>query len=196
MPNKPPAPYLVTIGYVVAGYGHTLSLNAFSSEDFVAGGEPEDYELETRGDSDIKLDECVNTAWDLIRPLIPSNVTASTWDFWQTNALNSKKKFITGGVLDNQNGSNISAAALTYQMVLTWRSAAGGYGKIQIMEPSLQRVDQVPLLSTGVPAITALANYIKSSESWVIARDRSFLIQPLNASFGQNEEMNTIRNRP
>lgn len=194
MTQFPPGPYVFEIPYTIEGFSHKLQVHCDVIGEVSPGDAPVDIEMRTKGDGPIGLDASANAFWTVVRPLFSTTTTASVFSLWKTNELNSDWDFISGGSLSVPNGSNVAAPVKAQQGIFTLRSAGGHIGKLQFMETPVASNARGPLGSITGEAIT-IRNWVLSDASFVCARDRSFLIAPLNESWSQNEALSRKRFR-
>lgn len=183
-----PGPYEIRIPYNVDGIQHELKLNAglaAASPVPVGGADPDDIILNARVGS-VNLQEGVDALWGAIRPLMSSSALAGTYEFWRYPVPGAPAVFVTSGSLTVPNGSG-GTYTPAQQATYTFRSALGHIGKIVLMEAVQAGNARAPMNPAAPTAVGTLASYVISGDSWIIARDDSFLVAPLNESYGQNE---------
>lgn len=196
MATYPPGPYILDIPYTVSGLSHNLTINCDVIGTPAIGAAPNTIELETKNGEGILLSGAADELWGVLRPAMTTQALASTYTLWKANEDNGEKTFVSGGSLTTPNGSLVDAPMLTSQVTLTWRSARGNYARLQIMESAFAGAARLPLLSSGHAVLYAISAYVLGPTSVVMARDRSFLIVPMNASFDpQNGTLHNRRNR-
>lgn len=196
MAIHPPGPYLLKIPYVVSGISHDLVFNC----DVVGAPSPgtpaNSVQMETKGAISKTLHEAINTdMWPLLRQFFNSGVKASAYVLVKCRPENNDVVFISGGSLFPINGGADAAPVMSSQLTMTWYSALGNLAKVVILEHSFPRSDRVSLSGTGEPVIEDFIDYVASDDCIIMARDRSFPVAGLNASFGQNEKVFNRRNR-
>lgn len=193
-----PNPYILIFPQVTVGIGHDFAVGVMLADAAVTvvGQTPETVMLETKGADDVTLSDGANDFWDIARALFPVVTLCSTYNLFRLNPLNNKHEFISGGILTNKTGVGGNVSVPARQATFSWRTAHGGYTKIVTLEGSFDRLDQVPLLSTGLPAVNALNEYMLSDECIVLGRDRGWPVGALNASFTPNKAIAKRRNRP
>jgi len=194
MTALPRGPYIFQIPYTITGFSHKFEVNCDVIGDVSPGDAPDIVELRTKGEGPIPLDDCANELWTVLRTIFSTTTLASVYSLYKANALNTDLEFITGGSLGIANGSNAATPALAQQGIFTLRSAGGHIAKLQVMETPIALNTRGPLGSLSGEAL-AIRNYALSSSSFIAARDRSFLIAPLNESWSQNEALSRKRFR-
>jgi hypothetical protein len=192
----PAGPYILEIPYIVADEGHSLRVNCDVTGSPAIGSAPSSITLETKDGDGILLNGGADEFWDAVRPLMSSDASATAYILWRANEDNNDLTFISGGTLTTPNGASGGDPILTSQATYTWRSGRGNWGRIQIMDQPIPLLSKGPLLSTGQSVVNALSTYILGGTSFIMARDRSFLVVPLNASFDpQNQKLFNRRYR-
>lgn len=190
MAVHPPGPYLLKIPYVTVGISHELVFNCDVVGDPVVGTDPNAVNMETRGAVAKTLSQAVNTdLWPLVREFFNTGVLASAYTLVKCRPENNDVLFISGGSLFPINGGAATAPVLASQLTLTWYSALGNLAKVVFLEHSYSRNDRVSIGATGEPTINDFIDYVASDDNIIMARDRSFPVVGLNASFGQNEKV-------
>lgn len=196
MAVHPPGPYLVKIPYVVAGISHEFVINCDVVGDPAIGSDPNDVNMETKGAVAKTLSQAVNTdLWPLLRQFWSNTVLASAYTLVKCRPENNDVVFISGAALFPINGGAAAAPVLASQLTLTWYSALGNLAKVVMLEHSFPRSDRVSIGATGEPVINDFLDYVSSDDNIIMARDRSFPVAGLNASFGQNEKVFNRRYR-
>lgn len=179
----PAGPYILEIPYIVEGEAHSLRVNCDVVGSAAVGSAPAAITLETKDGDGILLNGGADEFWGHARDLMSTEASASTYILWRANEDNNDLTFISGGVLTEPDGGLEVDPRLTSQATFTWRSGRGNWARIQVMDTPFIQLSKGPLLSTGVSQVNAMSTYILGGTSFVMARDRSFLVAPLNASF-------------
>lgn len=140
---------------------------------------------------DVTLDDAANDMWDAFRQMYNAATLCSTYTLWKRTETTTERIFISGGVLTSPNGVSAAANTLAGQGTFTFRSGAGGIGKLVFLEGTFgtSPTGRLPWASSTDPAAIAIRNYILSDENIISARDRGFPVTPMNATFGQNEKV-------
>lgn len=195
MTAYPPGPFLLEIPYVYAGLSHDVTVNCDAVGTPTVGSDPTTVFLETKDGAGATLDDSANALWDLIRVFFLPATGASAYTLWKCNPDNSERLFISGGALVHPNGGGTGVVIPSSEVIFTWRSAGGNYLKIELLEHTIDSQSRAPLLSTGLAPVNALSAFVLGPSSFVMARDRSFPVVAMNASFGQDEATWRRRNR-
>lgn len=184
------------IPYVVAGISHEFVINCDVVGDPAVGIDPNAVNMETKGATSKTLSQAVYTdLWPLLRQFWSNTVLASAYTLVKCRPENNDVVFISGSALFPINGGAAAAPVLVSQLTLTWYSALGNLAKVVMLEHSFPRSDRVSIGATGEPVINNFLDYVDSDDNIIMARDRSFPVAGLNASFGQNEKVFNRRYR-
>lgn len=132
-------------------------------------------------------------AWDALADvLLPFFATGDSFNaitvFTQADC-DSAPVFQYTSVLTGQNGTAGGSDVPWVQTVLTFRSQDGGRGKFQFMESNEPNNQHFALSSVSTGAVHDLAVYLTSNDSWIAARDNSFLASALNLTSKTNDEL-------
>jgi hypothetical protein len=189
MTALPAGPYVLEYGIVIGGLSHSFEFNCDTLGVATPGQDPDTLMMAARSETaDVTLQEAADEMWAKYRPLLSPGHQCSTYTLWKTSATTTQKLFIAGGVLTTPNGGGVGAYIPAQQMTLTFRSATGRIGRFIAMETAYAGNGQIPLNPAGGIEFTdAFAAYILSGRNVACARDRSFFVQALNDSRGQNE---------
>lgn len=185
----PPGPFLLDIPYVQTGEVHHFTANCDVVGDQSIGIPPTVVTMRTKGSGPQILSGAVTALWAVIRPLLPSTTLANSYVLWKYNGNNLDKTFISGGTLTAPNGSNVAAAILAQQMILTYRSGGGHIGKLVVNDVPFGSNARAPLGSGTFGETIPVKTYLLSDDCIVMARDRSFPVAGLNEAAGQNEKL-------
>lgn len=180
-------PYTLTYPMIFNGLTHDLEVNCDVIGTAETGDAPDDVTLRTRSGVGADLDASANAFWGVVRGFFNGLTLCSTYNLWKRNENNDDRLFISGGTLTNPNGSNPTANTAAGQIILTWRTGGGNVMRLSLQEPVVPNNDRVPIASSFDPNTIAVNGFIMSGLNFVMARDRSFPVAPMNQSFGQNE---------
>lgn len=190
MTAYPAGPYLLTIDYVWNGLSHELAINCDTIGDPETGTHPAEVSIRNKNASNVLLEDAADAFWDVMRVFFHLQTLASTYSLWKMNAFNDDRLFISGGVLTNPNGANITEPnTAASQAIYTFRSGKGNILKLVLLEGVWGDNEKVPMASDTTAGVLALRTYMLSDASIVMARDRSFAVAPINSSYGQNEKV-------
>lgn len=189
-------PYTLQFPYIVSGFSHVLEVSCDVLGNPTPGDSPADVEMRTRGTTPNSLNDFANDLWDKVRPLFSIETLATTYTLFKRNVDNANKDFVSGGVLLNPSGTVVSAPGLSSQAIFTWRTIGGQGMKIVLLEGAFpSQTARTPITGNANATIAALNTYILGDANSVMARDRTFPVVGVNASFGQNEKIFKRRNR-
>lgn len=195
MAQYPSGPFVMKYPMVIDGFSHTLQVNCDVLGEYEVGDDPNTVELRTKGSGGISVQDCADNLWNLVRVLFASVTQCTTYALWKVPDVGNDLSFITGGALTTPNGLSLQPYAKAQQVIFTLRSAGGHVGKLQLMEPWVTSNVRQPFGSAGITGTVALRDFLLDEDSFVIHRDRSFYIAPLNESWGQNEALSRKRFR-
>ncbi len=195
MTAYPPGPFLLEIPIVWTGLQHEITVNCDAVGTPVTGDLPTTVFLETKDGVGATLDDCANAFWGIIRNFYHTTTAASAYTLWKCNPDNSERLFISGGPLATINGASSLTNVESHQSIFTWRSGNGNYLKVELLEDTLTSNDRLPMYSTGFGSVDDLSDFVLSPASFIMARDRSFPVVAMNASFGQDEKTWRRRHR-
>lgn len=195
MTSYPAGPYVVEIPQVYSNLTHSLTFNCDVIGEAAPGSAPTAITLRSHDGTGVNLDIGVNAAWALIRPFFQVLTLASSYTLWKQTVGVTDRQFISAGALSAPNGVNPGGNLPAQQLVLTWRSAAGGIMKLQMLEGVFEGNARLPLLSSPDANVLNLSTYILGNDNWITARDRSFPVAAMNASYSQNEKVFNRRYR-
>jgi hypothetical protein len=189
MSALPAGPYVIEYGIVIANLTHSFEFNCDTLGTATPGQDPTTLLMAARSESEeVTLQEAADEMWGKYRPLLSPGHQCSTYTLWKMGSTNTQRLFISGGVLTTPNGAGVGSYIPAQQMTLTFRSATGRIGRFVAMETAYAGNGQIPLNPAGgIEYTDAFAAYILSGRNVACARDRSFFVQGLNDSRGQNE---------
>lgn len=182
-------PYTLEIDTISQDLSHVIEVNCDVIGDDTTGISPLVVTLRTKGSGPLILSGCADAFWGVIRTRFSSLTLASTYTLWKRNIHNEEKLFVSGGTLTAPNGSVPSTIALASQHVMTWRSGAGGVLKLSLLETANMDVKRIPLGSDTGTGIAAIDSFVRSPNSFLLARDHGFAVASMNSSYGQNEKV-------
>lgn len=152
------------------------------------------YASRRDGSSDNALSILIDEYIDLIKPLYKSDtnfVRAELWQYGGSSLDASYKASYPLGVAGDSANSTVPAQ----QVTVTFRTLGGYILRLQLMESVVGGDTKDPYPFVNV-AVKALADYVISDQNFVKARDNTFPIVALNASYGANEKLWRKRFRP
>lgn len=189
MAGLPQGPYILEYGIVVGGLSHSFEVNCDTLGTAVIGSDPDDIQMAARSEAaTVTLQAGADALWTAYRRLLTTQHLCSTFTLWKAQATTTKRIFVSGGVLTTPNGMSAGAYKPAQQLTITLRSGTGRIGRIVAMEGPDGGNERHPInpADTGTD-YNIFAAYALSANSIICARDRSFFVQGMNATFGQNE---------
>lgn len=192
-----PGPYEIEYLYTVNNLVHALRLNCITDGTPTPGDAFSTIDLVTKSGGSIALQTAIDDVWEELRKQLTTTSSAGLVTLWKYVTGTYEKNFISSGSVTNPAGTSGGAARPAGQVTISMRTAAGGYLKMTALE-TVDNLDQiVPLVAApGISVWSNLALYMLSSSGWILGRDGSFPIAPLNQSYGQNESTYRARFRP
>lgn len=189
MAQLPAGPFILSFDITVSAMTHSLELNCDTLGTAVPGSDPSDVMMAARSEAaDVTLQEFADEFWGAYRLELTTQHHCSTFTLWKAGINNTVRTFISGGVLASPNGISAQPPVLAQQLTLTMRSASGRIGRIVALEGHVDGNDRGPLdVNNLLSPVNVIAAYLVSGRSAVCARDRSYFVQAMNYSFGQNE---------
>lgn len=188
MASNPSGPYILEIPLITADFQHELTVNCDVIGTPSPGASPLDVTLRTRSGTGGVLSGAANAFWDAVRPMFGTNTLAATYTLWKVGVTNTEREFVSAGTLTNANGLS-GTAEPAQQATFTFRSGNGGIAKVVLIEPNAIGNTRIPLASALNAAVAAVRTWVLSDDSFLMARDRSFPVAPMNYSLGQNEKI-------
>jgi hypothetical protein len=119
--------------------------------------------------------------------IYPATATIIRAELWYIPEGTFAGTFISTYPIDEV-GVNGTGSQVAQQTTLTFRSIAGGNGRIQLMECSLggNNKESYPYTSAS---LNAIADLVTNTAGFILARDNSFMFANIHASHGQNERL-------
>jgi hypothetical protein len=196
-----PGPYSLRFFYTTTPtgfqpYTHKLELNCDVVGDPVSGDPFGDIELQRRGGTIINAQTAAIAFINLLQPHFSNNTDFTLVELWNYEEESFDARFVSAfSPALVGTGPAPSAATAAIQTILTFRSTEGGIAKFALMEGGLAPGPRQSFPTANVP-INNLMTYVASPTTWVLARDTSHVVVPLNCLPGQNEAMFKRRFRP
>lgn len=184
-----PGPFTLQFPTFFSELSHVIEVNCDVIGAYPPGIIPADVQLRSRGGDGIALDVAANALWAVLRTQFHTTTLCSNYALYKRSEVNDERLFVSGGSLTALNGVSTSLNILASQLVLTWRSAAGGIAKISLLEGVFVGQSRLPIAADGGFGIAGLNAYILSSSNVVMARDRSFPVASMNSSYGNNNKV-------
>ncbi len=188
-----PGPYEVEFTYTVTGITHTARLNCDVSGTPTPGDLPATIDLKLRSGGTVQLDTAVIAWINLIKFNFFTGVTFDNFTLWKYTAGTFDRIFISTGAIALI-GTSAVATNLSHMDTSTFRTIEGNGMKLVFMESVNVSISRIPYAAVGVPT-KAVFDFVTSTLNWILARDTSYPIAPLNFIGGQNEATFRSRNR-
>lgn len=135
------------------------------------GSEPS---LLTHAAGQYPFEDAVNDLCDFLLPISGTNMTFDSAEVWYQPTPADDPLWIFTVAID-KTGTFAGTAVNAGQLVMTFRSNAGGLYRLYLMESAIP-VNQVGVPAEFTTAQTNLSNYVKDGPSWIYARDNGYPI--------------------
>lgn len=139
------------------------------------------------GSVDNPLTSKVDTYIELLKDFYHSTATFQRAELWELTPPPVNGTFLSAYDI-GEVGDSATPSVPAQQLTMTFRTQGGYILRQQFMEPSIGGEIKDPYPFANVAA-KALADFILSDAGFVVARDNTFPILALNASYGQNEKL-------
>ncbi|KKL58348.1 hypothetical protein LCGC14_2226270 [marine sediment metagenome] len=188
-----PGPYEIEILYTVAGLEHSQKLNCFVDGAPLPGTPIASISLNRRDFTLININAAVLEWIALIKVLFNVAATFDSYTLWQYTPLSFTKVFIAANVLGIL-GTDASVSQQAHQLTMTHRTIEGGILRIVVLETTSTTLVRIPYTSAP-PTGQAIMDYVITTDTWILGRDTSYAIAPLNYTGGENEAVFKVRYR-
>lgn len=183
-----PGPYGIEISYTVDGFTHSQELNVDCQGTPSPGDTPASITLETIDLVGLNLDTAVNEWVDLIKAHLNTSTSYSDYTLWKYTPLTTERIFITSASL-SQIGTDATAYRPAGQLTFSFRTQEGNTMRVVILESTNNTDAQLPIGSLAPGKSKDIADYVLSSDRWILARDTSYPIAGINWSPTENERI-------
>lgn len=129
--------------------------------------------IKTKDGSSVAINTAVSAFVTILKALMAASVTFQDFDLWSKPTPTDDPIWLYNGSLAVV-GTNAAATVANSQLVASYRSGAGGNGKIYLLEQSYAVNNVYKPTAYGDAAKLALANYLIGTSSMVYARDNGF----------------------
>lgn len=184
--------YTTVASGVTRSHSHRINVQLTDWE--TAGQNFSAYDVNVKSGAPIVLQTWVTTYFTYMDDMFHTSATFPTVELWRYTPGTYEAIFWSSYALAGV-GAGASAANVDGQNIITFRAAAGGSARLVYMEGIA-----VPGISQTFPtanaAVNALATYVTSAASAIMARDNSYLISPIRYLPGSNERLTKDRLRP
>lgn len=191
-----PGPYELEYTLLINGRTSLIRYSVVVTNSPSVGAPLSDFLLRLKNTTTRNAQQCANDFWSRARALYNSGVSCTGVTLWRYRPNSLAKDYMTAAPVTNPNGLSNQPTNLGGQVIMTFRSGAGGIAKLVFLE--------TPYTSNGIesfsPTATTphqlLAQYAVSGDSPIVARDNGFLVTGIRILFGQNEAIWRRRFRP
>lgn len=129
--------------------------------------------IKTKDGSSVPINTAVAALVTILKALVAATVTFQDFDLWSKPTPTDDPVWLYNGSLAVV-GTNGTASVANSQLVASYRSGAGGNGKIYLLEQSYPVNNLYKPAAYGDASKLALANYLIGSSCMVYARDNGF----------------------
>lgn len=189
-----PGPYTVELLYTASGHEHTQKLNCDISGDPQPGTDVADLDFVTKGGGTADLMDAVTAYLNNIKTLYHTSVVWSSITVKKHPDGGGSPTFIASGALSIA-GTASAPVNLAHQVTVTMRTGEGKTMRMQFMESSLTGRGRTSVAASGLTGIINIADVQTSTDGWMLGRDTSYLIAPMNVSQTENEALANARFR-
>lgn len=186
-------PYVVKIFYTVSTFQHVSKVGIAPVGIPDLGQDFTTIQIVSEGGGFAFLDAFVDGLVGVMRPLYGTADDIERAELWYNSPDGFSSSFLSA--YDISLAGSGAAGNPTAQVIYTFRSHGGHIAKFYLMEPN---VSSNALLRPPYPAGTLLdlADYLASSNPYMLARDNSYVYASLGIAMGQNEKLWRKRYRP
>jgi len=180
-----PGPYQVDLHYAVDSLEHVMKLNCILLETPDPGITFDEVHVVTKVSGNTLLDEAVDDFVTLLQPHFCADTEVVNAELFSCNPANFDRIWL-GSYAIGLDGTHTGVYSPAGEKVHTYRTQEGGIMKLTMEETSIDFFAKASL--GGASSYEAATrDFIISDANWIIARDTSFPIAPLNLLYGQNE---------
>lgn len=181
-------PYGIEVDYSVDGRQHVFEMLTDVEGSVVAGADASTIDLKTRGGGTVNMVTAVTAHVTAIAGLFHTSAFIGQATLWKYDGDTEQRQFITAFPL-GLNGTSSNPTVEAQQLTLTFRTQEGGILKQVFLDVTTSGSARIPLSNALNPAIIAIKNNVLAGTNFILAKDTSYPISPLNASNGQNERV-------
>lgn len=181
-------PYSIEITYIVDLIEHKHSVNCDVQGTPSAGDAPATITLETKDAVGIGMQTAVNDYVTDIAGFYNTSVDFIGYTLWKHTPLTDIKTFISADSLAIS-GTSGSATRVAGQLTMSYRTQEGGIMKLVFLETIFTDDNQISLSGWTNSNAVSIGATLLGVGGWVLARDTSYPIASLRASFGENERV-------
>lgn len=182
-----PGPYELRFNYNVSNRDHQFRHSLDFVVDPVAGQDVNTISYAMNGGGEQSLVTWIDDTWEKVAKLFNDvDLTVGVVELFRYTPLSFSSDYITSYLPTGIVGSN-NATEAANQMTITLRSLEGGYAKIVLLDTIVLHNNQSKQFPTGTAALDNVATHLTKAGTAMLARDTSYVFQPLRYSTGQNE---------
>lgn len=193
-----PGPYEVRISYttqVTSGvYEHVMRFSCDLTTSPSPGVDPATLTANQRGGGTVNLVTWVDGLVALVADILNTSSDINTAELWEYVPGTFNASWVATWSVATP-GTNATVAQEDAQLILTFRTLAGGYGKLDIRH-TIYGLGVTLTYITGTALIDDIMDYMSEPDTIVLGRDGGFFVQGLHALRGHNEKMSRDRLRP
>lgn len=188
MPTNYTGPYAIEFEYIVEDQSHKQLISCDTQGTPVAGCDPSTVTLETKDTVGVDMQTAVQAYIDEVVGFYDSGVSFIGYTLWKYTALSEVRTFITSDTLGDV-GLSGGPSRLAGQTTLSFRTQEGGIFKLVYLETIFTDDNQISLGGWGNANAIAIVAMVTATNTWFLAKDTSYPISALRASFGENERV-------
>jgi len=180
-----PGPYQVDLHYAVDTLEHIMKLNCILLETPDPGVTFDEVHAVTKVSGNTQLDTAVDAFVALLLPHFCADTEIVNAELFACNPANFDRSWLSSYAI-GEIGTHTGVYSPANEKVHTYRTQEGGIMKLTMEETFIDFFDKRSLGAAGGYE-AAVRDFIIGDTNWIIARDTSFPIAPLNLLYGQNE---------
>jgi hypothetical protein len=189
-------PHIVRIPYQGIYFAHTMQLNLDCVGLVTPGTDFADIDVYTKKSGPIPLDDCLNAFMALVEPGYDADTNFGPAELYYVLPGTEDTMWIGAGV-DAWTGTSEADPEPASELILTFRTYEGGIMRLTFLESVNAGNGHVPLGGRGAETFEgALWRYIIGDDGWILGKDTSYPIAPLNLCQGENEVLWRKHYRP
>lgn len=168
-------PGFIKLTYSFSGITHTQTLPVREGGLVPPGTEPM---FDVNSGVDLSMSQCMTNYMAVMRPLFGSGTDFLTAEYWRMSSPTADPVWIYTHPLGVA-GSHATQSAAMLQMVVSFRTSAGGILKLYLMEhTSAQAVNGRDAYPFSPGIVTNLANFVVGANGFIIGRDGGYAVVP------------------
>lgn len=186
------APAFIKIFYTVSSLPHTMVLPVLWQSGELSG-DPATTVLQAKGGGTVTVSAFITAFMAVLKPLYHTSSEFQFYEFWLVEDVGSDPIFIFNQTIA-QAGTAATTTLTAGQMVISFRTNAGGNKYLYFMEPCASSAllqDTAPF--GGSTAHKAVADYVCGATSPIVGRDNGFLAAPIRMLTKYNDTLRRKR---